>query len=71
MDLSIVEKIKFNDLGLVPAIAQQHDSGEVLMLAWMNIDSIKKHYKQNKFVIGPALVKSYGAKERRLVMNKN
>ena len=22
--------------GLIPAIAQQHDSGEVLMLAWMN-----------------------------------
>ena len=42
MDLSIVEKIKYNDLGLVPAIAQQHDSGEVLMLAWMNMDSIKK-----------------------------
>jgi len=27
MDLSIVEKIIYNDLGLVPAIAQQHDSG--------------------------------------------
>jgi phosphoribosyl-AMP cyclohydrolase len=33
MDLSIVEKIKYNDSGLVPAIAQQHNSGEVLMLA--------------------------------------
>lgn len=28
--------IKFDDDGLVPAIAQQHDSGEVLMQAWMN-----------------------------------
>lgn len=26
----------FNDDGLIPAIAQQHDSGEVLMMAWMN-----------------------------------
>ena len=25
-----------NDQGLVPAIAQQHDTGEVLMMAWMN-----------------------------------
>jgi phosphoribosyl-AMP cyclohydrolase len=28
--------IAFNSEGLVPAIAQQHDTGEVLMLAWMN-----------------------------------
>lgn len=28
--------LRFNDDGLIPAIAQQHDTGEVLMLAWMN-----------------------------------
>jgi len=28
--------LAFDDQGLVPAIAQQHDSGEVLMVAWMN-----------------------------------
>lgn len=28
--------LKFNTEGLLPAIAQQHDSGEVLMMAWMN-----------------------------------
>jgi len=32
--------IRFNGDGLVPAIAQQHDSGEVLMMAWMNADSV-------------------------------
>ena len=32
--------IQFNGEGLVPAIAQQHDSGEVLMLAWMNREAI-------------------------------
>ena len=26
--------------GLIPAIAQQHDSGEVLMMAWMNRESL-------------------------------
>jgi phosphoribosyl-AMP cyclohydrolase len=35
-----VTSIKFDTDGLVPAIAQQHDSGEVLMMAWMNTDSI-------------------------------
>ncbi|MEW5726721.1 MAG: phosphoribosyl-AMP cyclohydrolase [Pseudomonadota bacterium] len=32
--------IKFNADGLVPAIAQQHDTGEVLMMAWMNREAV-------------------------------
>ena len=32
--------VKFNDQGLVPAIAQDSASGTVLMLAWMNRDAI-------------------------------
>ena len=32
--------IRFDADGLVPAIAQQHDTGEVLMLAWMNRDAV-------------------------------
>ena len=32
--------LRFNADGLVPAIAQQHDSGEVLMMAWMNRDAV-------------------------------
>jgi phosphoribosyl-AMP cyclohydrolase len=30
------DALAFDDAGLVPAIAQQHDTGEVLMMAWMN-----------------------------------
>ena len=37
---AVLDAIKFNADGLVPAIAQQHDSGEVLMMAWMNASSI-------------------------------
>ena len=33
-------QIKFDRDGLVPAIAQQHDSGEVLMLAWLNREAV-------------------------------
>ena len=36
----ILAEVKFNADGLVPAIAQQHDTGEVLMMAWMNRESI-------------------------------
>ncbi len=32
----MLDTLRFNENGLIPAIAQQHDSGEVLMLAWMN-----------------------------------
>jgi len=38
----IIHAIAFNADGLVPAIAQQHDSGEVLMVAWMNADAVEK-----------------------------
>ena len=31
-----IAAIQFDSQGLVPAIAQQHDSGEVLMMAWMD-----------------------------------
>jgi len=37
---AILAAIRFDANGLVPAIAQQHDTGEVLMMAWMNRESI-------------------------------
>lgn len=36
----VLDSLPFNDAGLLPAIAQQHDTGEVLMLAWMNREAI-------------------------------
>ena len=35
-DPAWLDAVAFGPDGLVPAIAQQHDTGEVLMLAWMN-----------------------------------
>jgi phosphoribosyl-AMP cyclohydrolase len=37
-----IDSLKFEVQGLIPAIAQQHDSGEVLMLAWMNRQAIEQ-----------------------------
>lgn len=37
---AILDAIAFDERGLVPAIAQQHDTGEVLMLAWMNREAV-------------------------------
>jgi phosphoribosyl-AMP cyclohydrolase len=37
---AFVAAIQFDAQGLVPAIAQQHDTGEVLMMAWMDRDAV-------------------------------
>ena len=36
----LIDLIAFGPGGLVPAVAQQHDTGEVLMMAWMNRDAV-------------------------------
>ena len=38
----LLTAVAFDRDGLVPAIAQQHDTGEVLMVAWMNRDAIEE-----------------------------
>jgi phosphoribosyl-AMP cyclohydrolase len=32
--------LRYDENGLIPAIAQQHDTGEVLMMAWMNREAV-------------------------------
>ena len=44
----ILENIKFNKQGLIPAILQDKDSKEVLMLAYMNHDSLEKTMETGK-----------------------
>ena len=34
--------LNYNDAGLIPAIAQDASSGEVLMMAWMNAESVQR-----------------------------
>jgi phosphoribosyl-AMP cyclohydrolase len=36
------ENLKFDDKGLIPAIAQDATTGEVLMMAWMNAQAVQK-----------------------------
>jgi phosphoribosyl-AMP cyclohydrolase len=39
---AVLNALRFDADGLVPAIAQQHDTGEVLMMAWMNADAVRE-----------------------------
>ena len=42
---AVLDAIQFNGDGLVPAISQQFDTGEVLMMAWMNRDAVTETLK--------------------------
>lgn len=47
MDIkNILEEIKFDDKGLVPAVVQDIESNKVLMLAYMNKESIQKTFEE-------------------------
>ena len=39
-NLQWLDEVKFNDQGLVPAIAQHHQTGRILMVAWMNREAL-------------------------------
>lgn len=42
LDPAIAQRLKKNPDGLVAAIAQQHDTGEVLMLGWMDEEALRR-----------------------------
>ena len=39
---ALLEAVTWNDQGLVPVIAQEVGSGDVLMMAWMNRDALQE-----------------------------
>lgn len=41
----VINNLKLDENGLIPAIAQQFDSGKVMMMAWMNEQSIRETLK--------------------------
>ena len=46
--MSFIDGLKFNDDGLIPAIIQEEGTGRVLMMAWMNADSIRDTIETGK-----------------------
>ncbi len=37
-----IDRVAFDERGLAPAIIQQHDTGEVLMLGWMDAEALRR-----------------------------
>ena len=50
MGLAWLEEIKWNADDLVPAIAQDYQSGQVLMMAWMNRESLALTVKEQRAI---------------------
>jgi len=48
--MSAIETIQFNESGIVPAIAQDFETGEILMMAWMNKESLSLSIEQRRAV---------------------
>ena len=46
----LTQQIKWNEQGLVPAIAQDWRTGEVLMLAWMNADALQLTVREGRAI---------------------
>ncbi len=42
LDPLIADRLKRTETGLVPAVVQQHDTGEVLMLGWMDDEALHR-----------------------------
>ncbi len=45
-----IEQLKWTEDGLIPAIAQDHKSGRVLMMAWMNREALEKTIQEGRAI---------------------
>jgi len=60
--MKILETVKFDSNGLVPAIAQDDRTGEVLMMAWMNRESLEETIRTRRAV--------YWSRSRKMLWRK-
>ena len=54
--------LRYNDAGLIPAIAQDAATGEVLMMAWMNAESIARSFETGRVTYWSRSRQSFWAK---------
>lgn len=50
MSAAWLEQIKWNSDGLVPAIAQDHETGRILMVAWMNEEALSLTVQEQRAI---------------------
>ncbi|MCG6936074.1 MAG: phosphoribosyl-AMP cyclohydrolase [Proteobacteria bacterium] len=62
MNTDWLDEIKWTEDGLVPVIAQESDSGKVLMLAWMNREALQLTVAESRAI--------YWSRSRRRLWRK-
>ncbi|HYF12311.1 MAG TPA: phosphoribosyl-AMP cyclohydrolase [Actinomycetota bacterium] len=50
MQRAQLDELRFDDRGLIPAVLQDADNGDVLMVAWMNRDSLEATLEERRTV---------------------
>lgn len=65
-----LDEVKFNEQGLIPAIAQHHQTGRILMVAWMNRESLALTAEKIRLCISLALAKNFGTKVKNQAISK-
>ena len=59
-----LDEIKWDKDGLVPAIAQDHKTGRVLMMAWMNREALSLTASEQRAIFGHVRVASCGERAK-------
>lgn len=60
--MTILDELKYDENGLIPAIIQEQGSGRVLMMAWMNRDALAKTIELKKTCFWSRSRKKYWVK---------
>jgi phosphoribosyl-AMP cyclohydrolase len=50
VDAVVIDDLTFDERGLIPAVVQDAENGDVLMMAWMNRESIARTIKEGRTV---------------------
>ena len=66
-----IDNLHFDQNGLIPAIAQDWVDGSILMMAWMNKESITKTLESGEVHYWSLSRKELGTKGKRAVIFKN
>ena len=59
---AVLERIRFTDTGLVPAIIQQWDTREVLMMGWMDAEAFRRTMSEGRVTFWSRSRKEYWRK---------
>ncbi len=68
--MSVLEQVKFDDQGLIPAIAQDYKTSEILMFALMNKEALSLTIENNRLCTILVLGKNSGLRVKSLAIPK-